>query len=105
MPDSDLAGLYAVATGRLNEQVRRNARRFPDDFMFQLSRDEFKGLMSHIAISKKGRGSHRKYLPHVFAEHGAVMLASVLNSAVAVAASIYVVRAFVRLRRMALVQK
>ena len=69
MLDSDLADLYEVATGRLNEQVRRNTRRFPADFMFQLSREEFNRLMSQIAISKKSRGGRRK-LPLVFTQEG-----------------------------------
>jgi len=99
MLDSDLAALYGVTTGRLNEQVKRNRTRFPSDFMFQLTSAELAGLKSQIAISKPGRGGRRK-LPHAFTEHGAVMLASVLNSPVAVAASIHVVRAFVQLRGM-----
>ncbi|MBI1743368.1 ORF6N domain-containing protein [Candidatus Acetothermia bacterium] len=99
MLDSDLAALYGVTTARLNEQVKRNIDRFPADFMFKLNLKEFTALMSQIAISKTGRGGRRK-LPYVFTEHGAVMLASVLNSPVAVHASIQVVRAFVRLREM-----
>lgn len=82
---------------RLNEQFKRNRERFPEDFAFQLTRQEFAHLISQIAISKKGRGGRRK-LPFVFTEHGAIMLASVLNSPVAVAASVRVVRAFVYLR-------
>jgi hypothetical protein len=97
MLDSDLAALYGVSTTRLNEQVKRNRKRFPPDFMFQLTKPEFDLLMSQIAISK--RGGKRK-LPNVFTEHGAVMLASVLNSEVAVNASIQVVRAFVKLREI-----
>ena len=99
MLDSDLAEVYCVPTHRLNEQVRRNADRFPNDFAFQLTRQEFAALISQIAISKKGRGGRRK-LPWVFTEHGAIMLASVLNSPVAVQASVRVVRAFVRLREI-----
>ncbi len=108
MTDWDLAEIYGVSTKRLNEQVRRNKRRFPEDFVFSLTPKEAKELVSlrsQIATLKKRRGSHRKYLPHVFTEHGAVMLASILNSATAVTASIHVVRAFVRLRQMALAQK
>lgn len=104
MADWDLAEVYGVSAKRLNEQVRRNRRRFPEDFVFRLTAREAKELVSlrsQIATLKKGRGSHRKYLPQVFTEHGAVMLASVLSSSTAVAASIHVVRAFVRLRQMA----
>ena len=102
MLDSDLAALYEVETRRLNEQVRRNADRFPVDFMFQLDAEEFGVLMSQIATSKEGaqstgRGGRRK-LPLVFTEHGALQVASVLNSPRAVEVSLYVVRAFVQLR-------
>ena len=97
MLDSDLATLYGVSTRRLNEQVKRNRHRFPPDFMFRLSAAEVTSLISQIATSNKGRGGRHK-LPYAFTEHGAVMLASVLNSPVAVAASIQVVRAFVQLR-------
>jgi ORF6N domain-containing protein len=99
MLDSDLAAIYGTSTMRLNEQFRRNRQRFPEDFAFQLIPEEFKRLISQIAISKKGRGGRRK-LPWVFTEHGAIMLASVLNSRIAVQASVRVVRAFVRLREM-----
>ena len=99
MLDSDLAAIYGVSTMRLNEQLRRNKKRFPSDFAFQLTREEFATLISQFAISKKGRGGRRK-LPWVFTEHGAIMVASVLNSDIAVEASVRVVRAFVRLREM-----
>ncbi len=99
MLDADLARIYGVTTTRLNQQVRRNLDRFPEDFMFQLTRDEFKNLMLQIATSSSGYGGRRK-LPSVFTEHGAIMLASVLNSPVAVRASLQVVRAFVRLREL-----
>lgn len=95
--DEDLASLYGVETRRLNEQVRRNLDRFPADFMFELNRDEYAALMSQIATSKPGRGGRRK-LPLAFTEHGAIMAATVLNSPRAVEVSVYVVRAFVRLR-------
>ena len=98
MLDSDLAALYGVSSKRLNEQVKRNRRRFPRDFMFRLHGVEARALRSQIATLNGGRGRHSKYQPHAFTEHGAVMLASVLNSSVAVRASIQVVRAFVRLR-------
>lgn len=97
MLDSDLARIYGVSTMRLNEQFRRNLKRFPSDFAFILTPQEFARLISQIAISKKGRGGRRK-LPWVFTEHGALMLASILNSPVAIDASVRVVRAFVYLR-------
>jgi hypothetical protein len=99
MLDSDLAALYGVTTKRLNEQVRRNLDRFPIDFMFQLTEIEEEILRSQIATSSEGWGGRRS-LPYVFTEHGALMLASVLNSPVAINASIQVVRAFTHLRRM-----
>lgn len=94
--DSDLARIYGVELKRLNEQVRRNQERFPKDFAFQLTRQEVANLKSQIATSSS-HGGKRK-LPWVFTEHGAIMLASVLNSPVAVEASVRVVRAFVYLR-------
>src|ERR1043166_2278236 len=99
MLDSDLAAIYGVSTMRLNEQLRRNLKRFPSDFAFRLTRQEFTVLISQFAISKKGRGG-RRTLPWAFTEHGAIMLASVLNSDIAVEASVRVVRAFVRLREI-----
>jgi hypothetical protein len=104
MLDSSLAKLYGVQTRRLNERVKRNRGRFPADFMFQLSREEFDVLMSQIATSKTARGGRRKR-PFVFTEHGAIMLASILNTEVAIEASIYVVRAFVRMRELIGTQK
>ncbi len=98
MIDSDLAGIYGVSTRRLNEQVRRNLRRFPKDFAFRLTAREAQNLMSQFATSSLHGG--RRKLPRVFTEHGAIMLASILNSPIAVAASVRVVRAFVRLREM-----
>lgn len=97
--DSDLARIYGETTARLNQQVRRNAERFPPDFVFQLTRKEFNRLMLQNATSKKGRGGRRK-LPLVFTEHGAIMAANVLNSKRAVQMSVFVVRAFIRMRRM-----
>src|SRR5713226_4081752 len=94
MLDSDLEALYGVSTARLNQQVNRNIERFPEDFMFQLTNEEF----------KKGRGGRRK-LPLVFTEHGAIMAANVLNSKRAVRMSVFVVRAFVKLRETALQYK
>ncbi|TLY88127.1 MAG: ORF6N domain-containing protein [Gammaproteobacteria bacterium] len=98
--DAELAALYGVTTKRLNEQVLRNRERFPTDFMFQLTAQEAATLRSQFATLKSGRGQHRKYLPYAFTEHGAIMAASVLNSPRAVEMSVYVVRAFVRLREL-----
>ncbi len=100
--DSDLADLYELDTKRLNEQVKRNADRFPADFMFQLSPDEFSNLKSQFATSSWGG---RRTLPYAFTEHGAIMAASVLNSKRAVEMSVYVVRAFVQLRDLLSSQK
>jgi hypothetical protein len=97
--DADLAALYGVPTHRLNEAVKRNIERFPEDFAFQLTTSETTLLISQTAISKKGRGGRRKPA-WVFTEHGALMVATVLNSPRAVQMSVYVVRAFVRLRDM-----
>ena len=98
--DTELAGLYGVSTKRFNEQVRRNRERFPEDFMFQLADEELAALRSQIATLKGGRGQHRKYLPYAFTEHGAIMAATILNSPCAVEMSVYVVRAFVKLREL-----
>ena len=99
MLDADLAAIYRVTTKSLNQQIRRNRKRFPPDFAFQLTAEEFRFLRSQIVTSKMGRGG-RRYRPWVFTEHRAIMLAAVLNSDIAVQASIRVVRAFVRLREM-----
>ena len=99
MLDSDLAALYEVPTRRLNEQVRRNPRRFPPDFMFELTPEEVVSLRSQIATSKRGRGG-RRYAPLVFTEQGVAMLSSVLNSERAIQVNVEIMRAFVRLRRM-----
>jgi hypothetical protein len=99
--DSDLAALYGVETRRLNEQVRRNIHKFPDDFMFQLTKDEFDNLKSQIATSTSGWGGRRKP-PLVFTEHGALQAANVLSSQQAIKMSVFIVRAFVRLRKMVL---
>ena len=96
--DSDLAVLYEVPTKRLNEQVKRNADRFPADFMFQLTTQEFNSLRSQIATLDIARGKHKKYLPYVFTEQGVSMLSSVLKSKRAVQVNIEIMRAFVRLR-------
>jgi ORF6N domain-containing protein len=97
--DADLAELYGVPVKRLNEQVKRNQERFPADFMFRLSPEESESLRSQTATSKTGRGG-RRYAPYAFTEHGAIMAATVLNSERAVEMSVFVVRAFVRLREM-----
>jgi phage regulator Rha-like protein len=97
--DSDLARLYGVSTTRLNEQVRRNIDRFPEDFMFELTKDEFNNLISQNAISSSGHGGRRKP-PLVFTEHGALMAASVLNTPRAVEIGVFVVRAFIRMREI-----
>jgi hypothetical protein len=98
--DADLADLYGVTTRRFNEQVKRNVRRFPEDFMFQLTQEEYADLRSQIATSSSAAHGGRRHLPFVFTEHGAIMAASVLNSPRAVQVSILVVRAFVGLRQM-----
>ena len=126
MLDADLAELYGVATKVFNQAIKRNIERFPADFMFQLTDEEYDSLRSQIATlnvdgslrsqivtldaddslrsqtvtSKAGRGEHRKYLPYVFTEHGAIMAASVLKSPQAVEMSVFVVRAFVQLREL-----
>lgn len=95
--DADLAALYGVQTRRLNEQVRRNKARFPEDFIFELSAGEFANLKSQIATSSWGG---RRKLPLAFTEHGAIMAATVLNTPRAGEVSVYVVRAFVKLREL-----
>ena len=100
--DAELAQLYEVETKRFNEQIKRNLTRFPSDFMFRLTDEEFESLRSQFATSKRGG---RRYLPLAFTEHGAIMAASVLNSDRAVEMSVYVVRAFVQLRTVLLDHK
>jgi phage regulator Rha-like protein len=95
--DVDLADLYGVKVKRLNEQVKRNARRFPGDFVMQLTAEETNNLKSQNVISSSSHGG-RRTLPYAFTEHGAIMAASILNSERAVEMSIFVVRAFVRMR-------
>lgn len=104
MLDSDLATLYGVTVKRLNEQVKRNKDRFPSDFMFQLTNQEFRILKSQFATSRIGWGG-RRIPPYAFTEHGAIMLANVLSSKVAVQASIQVVRAFLHLRELAVTHR
>jgi len=95
--DAELAALYGVTTRRLNEQVRRNRSRFPVDFLFELTTEEFASLKSHFATSSWGG---RRKLPFAFTEHGAIQVATILNSPRAVEMSVYVVRAFVKLREL-----
>ena len=97
--DVHLAALYGVTTKRLNEQVRRNRARFPEDFMFQLTAEEVASLRSQFATSNKGRGG-RRYAPYAFTEQGVAMLSTVLNSERAIQVNIEIMRAFVRLRQM-----
>jgi hypothetical protein len=96
--DRDLAALYGVPTFRFNEAVKRNRSRFPEDFMFQLTREEVASLTSQIAMSKSGRGG-RRTLPYAFTEHGTVMAANILRNERAIQMSVFVVRAFVLMRR------
>jgi hypothetical protein len=104
--DHDLARLYGVSTRALNQAVKRNLDRFPEDFMFQLTKAEteewerLKPLRSQIVILKTARGTHRKYQPYAFTEHGILMLSSVLKSQRAVQVNIQIMRTFVRLRQM-----
>lgn len=101
MLDFDLAELYQVPTKRLKEQVRRNINRFPDDFMFELSSEEYKFLRSQFAtLESPGKGRYSKYLPYAFTEQGVAMLSSVLNSPIAIEVNISIMRAFVRLREL-----
>jgi hypothetical protein len=100
MLDEDLADLYGVETRVLVQQVKRNAKRFPEDFMFQLSKTEAEALRSQFVISNEGRGG-RRYAPYVFTEQGVAMLSGVLRSDRAIAVNIEIMRAFVELRRVA----
>jgi hypothetical protein len=109
MLDTDLAELYQVPTKRLNEAVKRALDRFPEDFMFQLTKEEAQNLRfqfgtsslrSQFATLEKGRGKYSKYLPYAFTEYGVIMLSSILNSQRAIQMNITVVRAFIQLREM-----
>src|SRR5436190_12029605 len=97
MLDRDLARIYGVPTFRFNEAIKRNRHRFPTDFMFQLTREEFDSLTSQNAISKRGRGG-RRTRPYAFTEHGALQAANVLRSPRAVQMSVFVIRAFIKMR-------
>ena len=103
MLDKDLAGLYHVTTGNLNKAVKRNIRRFPSDFMFQLTKEEWDSLRFQIGILEVGRGKYTKFLPYAFTEQGLAMLSGVLNSDIAIDVNISIMRAFVSLRRVAAV--
>lgn len=98
MLDSDLSELYGVENKRLKEQVRRNIERFPDDFMFELTKEEYDEIKSQFGVTR--RGSHTKYLPFAFTEHGVLMLSTVLNSERAIKVNIQVMRVYVRIREM-----
>lgn len=106
MLDMDLAGLYGVLTKYLNQQIRRNIKRFPEDFMFQLTRDEAENLRLHFATSSSRsqfvalKYGGRRYLPYAFTEHGILMLSSVLNSQRAIDVNILIMRTFSRLRQI-----
>ena len=103
MLDKDLAELYHVTTGNLNKAVKRNIRRFPPDFMFQLTKEEWDSLRFQIVILETGRGRYTKFLPHAFTEQGLAMLSGVLNSDIAIDVNISIMRAFVSLRRVSAV--
>jgi hypothetical protein len=96
--DTDLAELYGVPVKRLNEQIKRNPQRFPADFLFTLTREDYQDLRPQHATSRSDHGG-RRYLPHAFTEHGAIMAATVLNSKRAIEMSVFVVRAFVQMRQ------
>ena len=100
MLDRDLAELYQVTTGNLNKAVKRNLKRFPPDFMFQLTAEEWEALRFQIGILKNGRGENTKYLPYAFTEQGLAMLSGILNSDIAINVNISIMRAFVAIRQM-----
>jgi hypothetical protein len=104
MLDSDLAELYGVETRVLNQSVQRNPARFPKDFIFQLTEEEYQSLRSQFVISKKGKGG-RRYMPYVFTENGVAMLSSVLNSEKAILINVSIMRIFTRLRSFLLLEK
>lgn len=98
--DADIAALYGVKLKAFNQAVSRNRDRFPDDFVFRLTAEEWASLRSHIVTLERGRGRHRKYLPFAFTEHGVAMLSSVLRSRRAFEVNVAIVRAFIRLREV-----
>ena len=105
MLDKDLAELYGVEVRVLNQGVKRNLKRFPSDFMFQLTKEEYDSLKSQFVTLKNGRGEHTKYLPYAFTEQGVAMLSSVLRSETAIEVNIRIMRAFVAVRRYIAQQK
>ena len=102
MLDFDLAGMYGTETKVLKQSVRRNIERFPGDFMFELTRNEYNSLRSQIVTLEVGRGKYSKYLPFAFTEQGVAMLSTVLNSKAAIAININIMRAFVAVRQLLL---
>jgi len=102
MLDSDLAELYQVVTKILNQAVKRNSERFPEDFMFQLTQEEYNSLRSQFVTLENRRGQHRKYLPYAFTENGVYMLSAILKSKVAIDVSIEIMRTFTKLREFTL---
>jgi di/tripeptidase len=112
MLDRDLASLYEIETRVLNQAVKRNIKRFPKDFMFQLTKEEFEGLRfqpddslrSQIVTLKNGRGQHMKYLPYAFTEQGVAMLSGVVNSDKAISMNIAIMRTFVAIRQVLIKQ-
>ena len=102
MLDSDLAELYEVDTKVFNQAVKRNSQRFPVDFMFQLTKEEYESLRSQFVTLDKGRGKHRKYMPYAFTENGVYMLSAVLKSDIAIEVSIEIMRTFTKIREFTL---
>lgn len=102
MLDYDIAELYEVETKRLKEAIRRNARRFPGDFMFELTREEYNVLRTQFASLESGKGKYSKYLPYAFTEQGVAMLSGILNSDKAIDVNIAIMRAFIALKQFAL---
>ncbi|MGQ0826990.1 MAG: ORF6N domain-containing protein [Bacteroidota bacterium] len=100
MIDKDLAILYGVETRVLNQAVRRNSDRFPEDFMFEMTKNEYDSIRSQIVTLEKGKGKHTKYKPYAFTEQGVAMLSSVLNSERAIKVNIQIIRIFTRIRQM-----
>lgn len=105
MLDKDLAGLYQVPTKVFNQSVKRNSKRFPSDFMFQLTKEEFDFQRSQIVTFEKGKGKYPKYLPYAFTEQGVAMLSSILNTDIAIDVNIQIIRVFTRMREMLVTHK
>lgn len=104
MLDEDISDLYQIETRILLQAIKRNSNRFPEDFMFQLTKDENESLRSQIVISKKGRGG-RRYLPYAFTDYGVAMLSSVLNSETAIQMNILIIRVFIKIKELILSNK